>query len=114
MRPRVFTRGKQLRRLYSGDGMEADWFVVKVDGGEERQVGYEADGWQTNNLYGLAADWSPDGQTLLLPGIVSFFQTLYLVPAGISTNAEYLAERVLIGDANGGNSVSDQVGSWRP
>jgi len=103
-----------LRIDYSGDGMGADWHVVKVNGGAVRQVGYEGSNWVTSDPYGLAADWSPNGQTLLLPGAVSFLGTLYLVPANISSNAEYTAQRVLIGDADGANNLSDQVGSWRP
>lgn len=103
-----------LRVLYSGDGLGADWHVVKRSDQQVRQVGYEGGNWQTSSIYSLTADWSPDGSTLLLPGLVSFFQTLYLVPAGISTVDEYLGQRVLIGDADGGNSISDQVGSWRP
>jgi hypothetical protein len=103
-----------LRVDYSGDGMGADWHVVKVNGRAVRQVGYEGSNWVSSDLYALAADWSPSGQTLLLPGAVSFLATLYLVPSNISTNAEYTAQRVLIGDANGSNNLSDQVPSWRP
>jgi hypothetical protein len=103
-----------LRVDYSGDGMEADWHVVKVNGGAVRQVGYEGSNWSTSDLYALAADWSPDGQTLLLPGVAGFYAALYLVPSNISTVGEYNAQRVLIGDADGLNNLTDQGGSWRP
>jgi hypothetical protein len=103
-----------LRVDHSGDGMGADWHVVTVAGGAVRQVGYEGSAWQSSDLYSLSADWSLDGNTLLLPGMASFSSALYLVPASTSTNAEYLASRVRIGDANGANNWSDQVGSWRP
>jgi WD40 repeat protein len=103
-----------LRVLYSGDGMDADYHVVRVSDGSVRQVGYEGGSWSTSSLYSLSGDWSPDGQTLLLAGLVSSFQTLYLVPADVSSASEYTTQRTLIGDATGANSVSDQVGSWRP
>jgi hypothetical protein len=103
-----------LRIDYSGDGMGADWHVIKLQGRAVRQVGYEGSNWTTSEPYGLTADWSPDGQTLLLPGAVNFRGVLYLVPSNVSTNAAYTAGRVLIGDADGANNLSDQVGSWRP
>lgn len=103
-----------LRIDHSGDGMGADWHVIKVGNRALRQVGYEGSNWTTSDPYALTADWSPDGQTLLLPGAVNFEGVLYLVPSSVSSNAEYTAGRVLIGDADGSNSLSDQVGSWRP
>jgi hypothetical protein len=103
-----------LRVDHSGDGMGADWHVVTIAGGAVRQVGYEGSGWQSSDLYSLAGDWSLDGNTLLLSGNISFWATMFLVPASTSTNAEYLANRVRIGDGDGTNNWSDQAGSWRP
>lgn len=103
-----------LRIDHSGDGMGADYNVVAIADGTVRQVGYEGSNWATSSPYALGADWSPDSQTLLLPGAINFFAGLFLVPSDISSQAEYLAGRVLIGDGDGSNNKSDQVGSWRP
>jgi hypothetical protein len=97
-------------------GLCADYWMVEIETGAERQVSEER--WCDFNVGVLGHDWSPDGKDIVLVGSEPQGDSsnfgIYAVPA-TTTAATYRTDRRLIGrGADPGAAVRDLQPSWRP
>jgi Tol biopolymer transport system component len=97
-------------------GCNYDLWIMDADGGNPHQVTNE--GVCEYQLWRLGADWSPDGQQIVLTGFEGSYNNLFIyVISRLTTAASYLTDR--IGPLRGLGAVSfDEVvdiqPSWRP
>jgi Tol biopolymer transport system component len=104
------------RNLEAGGFCDYDGWLMTADGSNAHQITNEhVCDW---NLETLGADWSPDGQEIVLTGFDQPYGNLsiYVVPRTV-TAATYLAQRRLIsrtGSIVGNGDVRDIQPNWRP
>ena len=96
--------------------MVMDYFVVRTTGGSPTRITYDGSDWGSSNPdpYHLGGDWSPGGGSVVVVAPNgSGSRGAYKVPIDVTSRADYLARRVLVGTAGIGGLNDWQV-SWRP
>ena len=97
-------------------GMVTDFYSVRLVGGSPTRLTYEGANWPTTNpdAYYLGGDWAPNGNSVIVAasnglGWIGAFR----IPLDVTSQADYLARRVLVGTA-GIAGLSDYQVSWQP
>lgn len=103
------------RDEYSCCLLVTDYFVVRLVGGGPTRITYEGANWPgTTDPYFLGGDWSPNGGSVIVTAQNTLgYRAAYRVPIDVTSQAEYLAGRVLIGTA-GISGLTDYQVSWLP
>lgn len=97
-------------------GMVTDFYTVRVVGGSPTRITYEGANWPGNNpdAYHLGGDWSPGGGSVVVTAENTLgWRAAYRVPTDVTSQADYLARRVLVGTA-GISGLTDFQVSWLP
>jgi Tol biopolymer transport system component len=96
--------------------MITDFYSVRLTGGGPTRLTYEGGGWPGSNFdaYHLGGDWSPNGLSVIVTGVNGVGgRAAYRVPTDVTSQADYLARRVLVGTA-GIAGLNDYQVSWQP
>lgn len=103
------------RDEYSCCLLVTDYFIVRLGGGGLTRITYEGTNWPgSTDPYFLGGDWSPNGGSVIVTAQNALgYRAAYRVPVDITSQAEYLAGRVLIGTA-GIAGLTDYQVSWLP
>jgi WD40 repeat protein len=98
-------------------GCDLDFWIMDADGRNPHAITDEH--VCDYQLERLGADWSPDGQQIVLTGFVSPYDNLFIyVISRLTTAASYLTDRAIVGPLRGSGAGSYEVvdiqPSWRP
>ena len=77
---------------------------------------YEGTDWPGSNpdAYHLGGDWSPNGNSVIITAQNGLsYRAAYKVPIDVTSQADYLARRALVGTA-GISGLTDYQVSWQP
>lgn len=97
-------------------GMVTDFYSVRLVGGSPNRLTYEGANWPGNNpdAYHLGGDWAPNGLSVVVTAENGLgWRAAYKVPTDVTSQADYLARRVLVGTA-GIAGLTDYQVSWQP
>ena len=96
--------------------MVLDYYVVRTAGGSPTRITYNTSNWGVTSYspYHLGGDWSPDGMSVVITAPNGTgTRGAYRVPVDITSQADYVARRILVGTGAGGGNEDYGV-SWGP